>query len=78
MSVGEMGDRRAEEGRGGDMLDRELATLGADQCVGTFARVWLVRLANPGPEDRNKLFALKVLRKVQGDIITPLPRPPSR
>ena len=35
--------------------------------TGTFARVWLVRLANPRPEDREKVFALKVLRKVEGD-----------
>jgi protein kinase A len=31
---------------------------------GTFARVWLCRLANPHPADRDKVFALKVLRKV--------------
>ncbi|TGO68354.1 hypothetical protein BOTNAR_0026g00410 [Botryotinia narcissicola] len=31
--------------------------------TGTFARVWLVRLANPAEEDRDKVFALKVLRK---------------
>ena len=36
--------------------------------VGTFARVWLVRLANPRPEDRDKVFALKVLRKVEGRV----------
>lgn len=35
-------------------------------AIGTFARVWLVRLANPRPEDRDKVFALKVLRKVEG------------
>jgi serine/threonine protein kinase len=34
--------------------------------TGTFARVWLVRLANPKEEDRDKVFALKVLRKVEG------------
>jgi protein kinase A len=34
-------------------------------CVGTFARVWLVRLANPSEEDRDKVFALKVLRKAE-------------
>lgn len=34
--------------------------------LGTFARVWLVRLANPAEEDRDKVFALKVLRKVEG------------
>lgn len=27
---------------------------------------WLVRLANPAEEDRDKVFALKVLRKVEG------------
>jgi protein kinase A len=35
--------------------------------AGTFARVWLVKLANPGPGDREKVFALKVLRKVDGE-----------
>ena len=33
---------------------------------GTFARVWLARLANPRQEDDAKVFALKVLRKVDG------------
>ncbi|CAG8984271.1 hypothetical protein HYALB_00010696 [Hymenoscyphus albidus] len=33
--------------------------------TGTFARVWLVRLANASEEDRDKVFALKVLRKVE-------------
>jgi len=28
--------------------------------------VWLVKLANPSPEDKDKVFALKVLRKVEG------------
>ncbi|PSN60029.1 Pkinase-domain-containing protein [Corynespora cassiicola Philippines] len=32
--------------------------------TGTFARVWLVRLANPREGDENKVFALKILRKV--------------
>ncbi|KIX94244.1 uncharacterized protein Z520_09954 [Fonsecaea multimorphosa CBS 102226] len=32
--------------------------------TGTFARVWLCRFANPHPEDRDKVFALKVLKKV--------------
>ncbi|KAF2184055.1 Pkinase-domain-containing protein [Zopfia rhizophila CBS 207.26] len=32
--------------------------------TGTFARVWLVRLTNPQDGDRNKVFALKILRKV--------------
>lgn len=27
--------------------------------------MWLTRLANPLPEDRDKVFALKVLRKVE-------------
>ena len=33
---------------------------------GTFARVWLARLANPMHEDKDKVFALKILRKVDG------------
>jgi len=42
--------------------DFELAkTLG----TGTFARVWLVRLAHPAEEDKHKVFALKVLRKAE-------------
>ncbi|KIW75452.1 hypothetical protein Z517_10193 [Fonsecaea pedrosoi CBS 271.37] len=32
--------------------------------TGTFARVWLCRFANPHPQDRDKVFALKVLKKV--------------
>lgn len=32
--------------------------------TGTFARVWLVKLAHPADEDRDKVYALKVLRKV--------------
>jgi hypothetical protein len=43
----------------------------ADRCVlllGTFARVWLVRLASPPEEeDRDKVFALKVLRKAESE-----------
>lgn len=31
--------------------------------TGTFARVWLVRLANRKEETKNKVFALKILRK---------------
>lgn len=49
----------------------------ADMCVwrtGTFARVWLVRLANPADEDRDKLFALKVLRKAEGWSTYPISR----
>jgi len=34
--------------------------------AGTFARVWLVRFANSKPEDRDKVFALKKLRKTDG------------
>ncbi|KAJ9657369.1 cytochrome c oxidase subunit 1 [Neophaeococcomyces mojaviensis] len=37
-----------------------LQTLG----TGTFARVWLCRFKNTKPEDRKKVFALKVLKKV--------------
>ncbi|CAL3971081.1 unnamed protein product [Diplocarpon coronariae] len=49
--------------RGLSVYDFELIrTLG----TGTFARVWLVRLANPSPEeDHDKVYALKVLRKVE-------------
>ncbi|KAI1626747.1 non-specific serine/threonine protein kinase [Exophiala viscosa] len=32
--------------------------------TGTFARVWLCRFANPLQQDRDKVFALKVLKKV--------------
>jgi hypothetical protein len=38
----------------------------ADQRTGTFARVWLARLAWPHEGDEEKVFALKVLRKVDG------------
>jgi protein kinase A len=39
---------------------------------GTFARVWLAKLANPKDEDeRNKVFALKVLRKTEGTYYFP-------
>ena len=37
-----------------------------DLHSGTFARVWLARFENPRLEDRNKIYALKVLRKVDG------------
>ncbi|PSS28090.1 hypothetical protein M430DRAFT_162973 [Amorphotheca resinae ATCC 22711] len=49
--------------RGLSVRDFELVrTLG----TGTFARVWLVRLASPPEEeDRDKVFALKVLRKAE-------------
>lgn len=57
--------RNKELGRSSRALsvkDFELVrTLG----TGTFARVWLVKLANPAPEDKDKVFALKVLRKVE-------------
>jgi protein kinase A len=33
---------------------------------GTFARVWLVRLKGASGVDENKVFALKILRKVDG------------
>ncbi|KAI9795212.1 MAG: serine/threonine protein kinase, AGC [Piccolia ochrophora] len=47
-----------------EVADFELArTLG----TGTFARVWLARLAKPNQGDRDKVYALKVLRKA--DII---------
>lgn len=35
-------------------------------AVGTFARVWLVKLRNAIGGDRDKVYALKVLRKVEG------------
>lgn len=38
--------------------------------LGTFARVWLVRLANPSEEDKEKVYALKVLRKVEGKVVS--------
>lgn len=38
----------------------------ADCAPGTFARVWLVRLRNARNGDENKVFALKILRKVDG------------
>jgi hypothetical protein len=34
--------------------------------TGTFARVWLARLAKPRPEECHKVFALKVLKKIDG------------
>lgn len=33
---------------------------------GTFARVWLVQLKDSREKDANKVFALKILRKVDG------------
>jgi len=35
--------------------------------VGTFARVWLVRMKNPKSGEEKKVFALKVLRKAEGE-----------
>lgn len=35
--------------------------------LGTFARVWLVKLRTPVVQDQDKVFALKVLRKVDGE-----------
>ena len=35
-------------------------------ATGTFARVWLVRLRNAPDGDGDKVFALKILRKVDG------------
>lgn len=37
--------------------------------TGTFARVWLARFANPKNQDTNKVFALKVLKKVDGGFL---------
>lgn len=34
--------------------------------LGTFARVWLVRLRDARDGDENTVFALKILRKVDG------------
>lgn len=35
--------------------------------IGTFARVWLVRMKNPKSGDEKQVFALKVLRKAEGE-----------
>ncbi|KAF8859788.1 camp-dependent protein kinase A [Acephala macrosclerotiorum] len=67
LALGEVAQnsKKKELGRsskGLSVRDFELVrTLG----TGTFARVWLVRLASPAEEDRDKVFALKVLRKVE-------------
>lgn len=37
---------------------------------GTFARVWLARLADSSNEDRDKVFALKILRKIDSEYST--------
>lgn len=34
--------------------------------LGTFARVWLVRLSRL-PEDKTQIYALKILRKADGE-----------
>lgn len=39
---------------------------GTDCDTGTFARVWLVRMKDAPNGDKNKVFALKILRKVDG------------
>jgi len=38
--------------------------------AGTFARVWLVRLMNAKKGDEDKVFALKILRKTDGNLIS--------
>jgi len=42
------------------------------RLAGTFARVWLVRLANAKKGDEDKVFALKILRKTDGNLISRL------
>lgn len=37
--------------------------------TGTFARVWLVKLKSPRSEDRDKVYALKVLKKADGECL---------
>lgn len=41
----------------------------AEWTLGTFARVWLARLANPAIEDKDKVFALKILRKTDSKLV---------
>jgi hypothetical protein len=36
--------------------------------TGTFARVWLARLPHPKDSTQDQVFALKVLRKVDGEM----------
>ena len=44
---------------------QEPCQVGLITCFsGTFARVWLARLAKPSKEDQDKVFALKILRKI--------------
>jgi hypothetical protein len=48
-------------------LECDGGTNRADEyLLGTFARVWLTRLSNPQKGDEDKVFALKILRKVDG------------
>ena len=49
------------------MTDDETPTL--TSTSGTFARVWLVRLKDAQAGDENKVFALKILRKVDGMLV---------
>jgi protein kinase A len=72
MSPQEIADKSPNEKKLGkssktlSLSDFELVkTLG----TGTFARVWMVKLANPKEEDREKVFALKVLRKSEGEFL---------
>lgn len=44
------------------------APMANDTRPGTFARVSLARLKNPRDEDKDKVFALKVLRKAEGSV----------
>jgi hypothetical protein len=48
----------------------KMSNMLTDAFKGTFARVWLARLANPKKEDDSKVFALKILRKVDGKWIS--------
>ena len=41
--------------------------------LGTFARVWLARPAKVNEEDDSRVYALKVLRKVDGMLQSPDP-----
>ncbi|KAF2733816.1 Pkinase-domain-containing protein [Polyplosphaeria fusca] len=51
-------------GHSSNVLRQEDFELVKTLGTGTFARVWLVRLSNPRQGDENKVFALKILRKV--------------
>ena len=50
----------------GKLSIRHIRFKADDKVAGTFARVWLVRLKNAKEEERNRVFALKVLRKAEG------------